>query len=106
MPSLRLTRPLDATELKVNVRRLRPGDEIPLHVHGTQEEAFVPLDGPGRMRVADEEISVPAGAVFTVPPSTPRGAVNRGDEPRDWLMVGAPPTGGPEQWGVDYEILE
>jgi quercetin dioxygenase-like cupin family protein len=105
VPSLRLTAPLGCENLKANVRRLEPGGEIPPHTHGTQEEAFVPLGGPGAMRVGEETVDVPAGAVLSAPPETPRGAVNRGDEPRSWLMVGAPPTGGPEEWG-EYTILD
>lgn len=106
VPIARLTTELDCTGMKVNCRRLIPGSAVPYHTEGTQEELFVPMDGPGTLRVADERYELPAGSVARVAPETPRSAVNDGDEDRTWFMVGAPPTGGPDEWDPGAEILE
>ena len=102
----RLTAPLGCLGMKVNVRLLRPGDAVPYHTEGSQEELFVPLDGPGVLRVAGRTYGLEAGDVARVAPEVPRGAVNAADEAVRWLMVGAPPTGGADDWDPGAEILE
>ncbi len=106
VPIARLTARLGCTGTKVNYRRLAPGSSVPYHTEGTQEELFVPLDGPGTVRVDGATHSVSAGDVVRVAPETPRAAENDGEDHRLWLMVGAPPTGGPDEWDPGAEILE
>jgi mannose-6-phosphate isomerase-like protein (cupin superfamily) len=102
----RLTAPLGCTDLKTNARVLEPGQAVPTHTEGRQEELFVPLHGPAGMVVADERIETPPGTVVRVPPETLRSAVNDGDSDARWVMFGAPPTGGPEEWDPGAEILD
>lgn len=102
----RLTEPLGCLGVKANVRLLRPGDAVPYHTEGSQEELFVPLDGPGCLRVAGRTHDLEAGDVARVAPAVPRGAANGTDGNVRWLMVGAPPTGGPDDWDPGAEILE
>jgi quercetin dioxygenase-like cupin family protein len=102
----RLTEPLGCLGVKANVRLLRPGDAVPYHTEGSQEELFVPLDGPGRLRVAGRTHDLAPGDVARVAPAVPRGAVNGTDGDVRWLMVGAPPTGGAEEWDPGAEIVE
>jgi len=102
----RLTARLGCRGTKTNVRRLEPGDAVPYHTEGEQEELFVPLDGPGTIRVAGTTRSMRAGDVARVAPSVPRGVVNEGPDDRLWLMIGAPPTGDPDEWDPGAEILE
>ena len=102
----RLTRALGCTGMKVNARRLNPGQHVPYHTEGEQEELFIPVQGPARMRFAGEERETPVGSVTRVPPAVPRSAKNTGDEPAVWVMIGAPPTGGPEEWDPGATILE
>lgn len=92
--------------MKANVRRLDPGQAVPYHTEGSQEELFVPLDGAGRLLVAGETHEVEPGSVGRVAPDVPRSAVNSGSLAVHWLMVGAPPTGGPDEWDPGAEILE
>lgn len=106
VPIARLTARLGCTGTKVNYRGLTPDSNVPYHTEGTQEELFVPLDGPGTVRADGETHSVSAGDVVRVAPETPRAAVNDGANDRLWLMVGAPPTGGPDEWDPGAEILE
>ncbi len=102
----RLTDPLGCTGMKTNARLLKPGDRIPYHTEGQQEELFVPLHGPGAMRIGGETHQVSTGTVVRVAPEMPRAAINDGDEDALWVMVGAPPTGGSTDWDPGAEIVE
>lgn len=97
VPIARLTARLGCAGTKVNYRTLAPDSSVPYHTEGTQEELFVPLDGPGTVRVDGETHTVPAGGLVRVAPETPRAAVNDGETARPWFMVGAPRTGGPDE---------
>ncbi len=101
-----LTEALGCTGTKVNARLLEPGQAVPYHTEGDQEELFVPVRGPAAMRIAGERRRTPPGTVTRVAPSVPRSAVNDGDTDALWIMVGAPPTGGPTGWDPGAEILE
>lgn len=106
MLTARLTAPLGCLGTKANVRLLRPSDAVPYHTEGNQEELFVPLDGPGVLRVAGRTHELEEGDVARVAPEVPRGAVNEADDAVQWLVIGAPPTGGADEWDPDVEILE
>ncbi|MFB6192300.1 MAG: hypothetical protein ABEI11_03145 [Haloarculaceae archaeon] len=101
----RLTARLRCAGMKVNARRLDPGGSVPYHTEGDQEELFVPLAGSAAMRVADAARPTPPGTITRVAPPVPRSAVDRGDGSL-WVMIGAPPTGGPAGWDPGAEILE
>lgn len=101
-----LTAKLGCAGLKANARVLDPGQAVPYHTEGSQEELFVPLDDAGEMRVADETIATPRGTVVRVAPATPRSARNDSKAITDWVMFGAPPTGGPTDWDPGATILE
>lgn len=101
-----LTAELGCGGLKANARVLDPGQAVPTHTEGTQEELFVPLDDGGTMRVAGETIAAPRGTVVRVAPATPRSARNPSQAAIDWFMFGAPPTGGPTDWDPGATILE
>lgn len=102
----RLTGRLGCAGMKVNARVLDPGEHVPYHTEGNQEELFVPVCGPASMRIDGEPIETPVGTVTRVAPPVPRSARNDGDRRALWVMVGAPPTGGPEEWDPGAEILE
>lgn len=102
----RVTDRLGCSGMKVNVRRLRPGDVVPYHTEGTQEELFVPLDGVGAVRVDGESHPLEARSVTRVAPALPRSAVNPGERDLTWLMVGAPPTGAADEWDPGAEYRE
>lgn len=101
-----LTGPLGCTGMKVNARRLGPGQAVPYHTEGDQEELFVPVRGPGTMRIADERYPTPVGTIARIAPDVPRSAMNDGEDGARWVMVGAPPTGGPTDWDPGADILE
>jgi quercetin dioxygenase-like cupin family protein len=101
-----LTAPLGLRAMKANARRLEPGQAVPAHTEGTQEELFVPLGGPAELRIEGEVHGMTVGHVGRVAPPVPRSAHNPGDEPALWVMVGAPPTGEVDWWDPGAEILE
>lgn len=101
-----LTAELDCTGLKANARVLEPGQSVPLHTEGTQEELFVPLDEGGLVKLGDETVATPPGSVVRVAPDVPRSARNVGHAETEWLMFGAPPTGGPTDWDPGATLVD
>lgn len=101
-----LTDTLGCAGLKLNARRLAPGQAVPLHTEGSQAEVFVPLADGGSMRLGDETVETPRGTVVRVAPSIPRSARHDGPDTATWLMFGAPPTGGPTDWDPGATILQ
>ncbi len=102
----RLTAVLGCTAMKVNLRRLDPGQAVPYHVEGTQEEVFVPLDGAGTVLFEKTPYELAMGDVARAGPTVPRSVLNEGEESRTWFMVGAPPTGPSNAWDPGAEIRE
>lgn len=102
----RLTARLGCRGMKINARRLDPGDHVPYHTEGDQEELFVPVRGPATMRIDETTVETPVGTLARVAPPVPRSAVNGGDAEALWVMIGAPPTGGPGEWDPGATILE
>lgn len=101
-----LTAPLGCAGMKVNARRLEPGQVVPYHTEGEQEELFIPVRGPASMRIDDASVPMAVGTVARVAPAVPRSAVNDGERTARWVMVGAPPTGGPRDWDPGAEIVD
>ena len=101
-----LTGPLGLAGMKANARRLEPGQHVPAHTEGDQEELFVPLRGPAALGIEGEAHAMGVGDVGRVAPPVPRSASNPGEEPALWVMVGAPPTGEDDWWDPGAEILE
>ena len=106
LPHRKLTEALGATEMRVNVIRLAPGDVLGYHSHERQEEVYVLLSGPGRARIGGDLIDVPKWGVVRVPPETPRQLLNDTDDGEAvWLMIGAPPVGSAEDFG-EYVVVD
>lgn len=107
IPTARLTARLGCVGMKINARRLEPGDRVPYHTEGRQEELFIPRKGHGTsMLIAGETVDLPVGWAARVPPETPRAAMNAGEGDSIWIMVGAPPTGEPDEWDPGAEIVD
>lgn len=105
VPTARLTGPLGCRGMKVNARRLAPGHRVPYHTEGSQEELFIPVRGPAAMLIDGTHSKTPGGTITRVAPHVPRSALNDGSDPALWVMVGAPPTGGPDGWDPGATIL-
>jgi uncharacterized cupin superfamily protein len=104
LPHRKLTRALGCTDLRVNAVTLDPGAATTSHAHERQEELYVALDG-GTVLVDGTPHEVPAGGLVRLGPEPVRSVRNDADEPRRWLMVGAPPVGEVEDFG-EYVVPE
>ena len=104
LPHRKLTRALGCTDLRVNAVTLDPGAATAPHAHGRQEELYVALDG-GTVVVDGTAHDVPAGGLVRLGPDPVRSVRNDADEPRRWLMVGAPPVGEVTDFG-EYVVPE
>jgi quercetin dioxygenase-like cupin family protein len=95
----KLTEALGATETRVNVVRLEPGQSLSAHRHDRQEELYVTPTG-GQVRIEDETHVVPAEGVVRMGPDCIRKVTNETtEETHVWVMIGAPPVGTVEDFG-------
>jgi mannose-6-phosphate isomerase-like protein (cupin superfamily) len=62
------------------VTRTPPGKFVPLHIH-PYAETFLLLAGRGRWTYGDEVVELKPDQMIVVPPDTPHGFRNIGDEP-------------------------
>jgi quercetin dioxygenase-like cupin family protein len=81
---------LEAETLGARLWRLAPGQTITRHRHVAQTELYVVLEGTGRMRVADELLTLAPLSVVLVEPRTVRQPFNDTEEDALWLVVGTP----------------
>jgi quercetin dioxygenase-like cupin family protein len=86
-----LAKQLAATTLGARLWRLRPGQASTRHRHRAQAELYVLLEGRGRIRVADELLTIEPLSALLVEPGTVRQVFNDTDADALWLVVGAPP---------------
>src|SRR3954471_14989575 len=88
-----LSEPGGFTHTRANVWRYEPGAKGRRHVHKTQEETFVVLQGTLSMELGDppERHDVAPGGLIHVDAGTPLQAVNRGDVDLLVYAYGYPP---------------
>ena len=68
-----------------------PGRPIAgLHLHRSDDEAWIVLEGTLGFRIGDEEREVPAGESVLVPQGTPHSYWNARPEPARYLLVMTP----------------
>ena len=70
--------------------RLPPGSANTLHRHVRAEEFYFVVEGTGRMRVADQTLTIPTRGGALVGPTLLRQIFNDTDRDTLWLIVGAP----------------
>ncbi len=70
--------------------RFPPKSAKTLHKHVRAEEFYFVLEGTGRMRVADETLTVPRYGGVLVGPNLLRQVFNDTDSDVLWLIIGAP----------------
>jgi uncharacterized cupin superfamily protein len=85
-----LAKQLEASTLGARYWRLHPGQASTKHRHFEMHELYVLLEGPGRMRVDDELLSLGPHSAVLVEPEHTRQLFNDGDADALWLVVGAP----------------
>lgn len=74
--------------ISVLEHRARRGDSPPLHVHTTEDEVFIVLDGVFRFQLGEDERPGVAGDVLLAPKGTPHTYRVESEEGR-WLTITA-----------------
>jgi mannose-6-phosphate isomerase-like protein (cupin superfamily) len=94
---------LDSDHLGVSFFRLPPSYRLPWgHRHEEQEEAYVIVEGSGRMRLGDEIIELKPWDVVRVAPQVPR-SFESGPEGLAYVAVGNDrPEGGDGELIKDF----
>ena len=86
-----LGKQLGAATLGARLWRLAPGQASTRHRHAAQHELYVVLEGRGRVRVADDLLTLEPLSALYVEADTLRQVFNDTDADALWLVVGAPP---------------
>ena len=96
-----LTGAMNASNVALNYYELAPGDSFAYgyHMHETQEEIFVILEGQVTFETEDGDIVVEAGEAIRFAPGEYQQGTNIDDERVAALAIGAPQESG------DSEIL-
>jgi uncharacterized cupin superfamily protein len=85
-----LAKQLEAETLGARLWRLQPGQASTRHRHRVTTELYVVLEGTGRLRVADELLTLEPLSAALVEPDVIRQPFNDTEEDQLWLVVGAP----------------
>lgn len=85
-----LAKQLEAETLGARLWRLQPGQASTRHRHRATSELYVVLEGTGRLRVADELLTLEPLSAALVEPDVIRQPFNDTEEDQLWLVVGAP----------------
>ena len=91
VPNTDLAAQLGARSLGARLWRLAPGQACTRHHHLRETELYVVLEGTGRMRVAEELLTLAPLSAVLVEPDTVRQVFNDTTSDALWLVVGAPP---------------
>jgi quercetin dioxygenase-like cupin family protein len=89
-----LAKQLEAETLGARLWRLQPGQASTRHRHRATTELYVVLQGTGRLRVADELLTLEPLSAALVEPDVIRQPFNDTDADQLWLVVGAPKEAG------------
>jgi quercetin dioxygenase-like cupin family protein len=85
-----LAKQLEANTLGARLWRLQPGQASTRHRHRATTELYVVLEGTGRVRVANELLTLEPLSAALVEPDVIRQPFNDTEEDQLWLVVGAP----------------
>jgi len=65
-----------ATNLDIALVRVKPGQEIPAHIHENEDQAYIVLEGRGILRLGDEEREITEKMIIHIPPHTKHSVKN------------------------------
>jgi uncharacterized cupin superfamily protein len=95
---------LGTEQFGFSYQKLQPDFRLPFgHVHKEQEEAYVVLEGSGRIKVEDEIVDLRQWDVVRIPAGVTR-AFEAGSDGLAYLAIGGNPTGDAdmiENWWSD-----
>jgi uncharacterized cupin superfamily protein len=86
-----LAKQLGAENFGSRLWRLHPGQASTRHRHFATTELYVLLEGPGRLRVGDQLLTLEPLSAVLVEPQEVRQPFNDTEADQLWLVVGAPP---------------
>ncbi len=69
----------NATNLDIALVRVRPGQEIPVHTHENEDQAYIVLEGRGILRLGGEEQELSEKMIVHIPPHTKHSVRNPDD---------------------------
>jgi uncharacterized cupin superfamily protein len=93
-----LSQPLELRQLRANLFRFSPGDEMEYHNHDWQEELLYVVSGECTVVVEGERLTARAGDALRFGPQPRRRLFNESGSDCVWFAVGAPPVD--EDWNV------
>ena len=76
--------------LALGVNETEPGSMVPEHLHESEEEVMLFLEGMGKFITKDEEIDLKPGICVYNPPGSPHRIVNTGTTKLKFVWVYAP----------------
>lgn len=85
-----LAKQVAAPTLGARLWRLSPGQASTKHRHFKEHELYVVLEGTGRMRIADELLTLAPLSAVAVDPPVIRQIFNDTDADALWLVAGSP----------------
>ena len=94
--------PRAGVDVSIFVTRTPPARAVELHVH-PYAETFLLLEGRGRWTLGEEVVELEPDQMVVVPPDTPHGFRNTGDQPL--LVVSVHERDTLEQRWLDQEPL-
>lgn len=80
-------RPVFATtRLNVTHVRIHPGETVPTHTHGDEDQVYFVASGTGFVILDGERTEVAAGSSVLIPLGTEHEITNTGSEPLDYVF--------------------
>ena len=76
--------------LALGVNETEPGSMVPEHLHESEEEVMLFLEGEGKFITKDQEIDLKPGICVYNPPGSPHRIVNTGTTKLKFVWVYAP----------------
>jgi quercetin dioxygenase-like cupin family protein len=80
---------LESRDLGVSLFRYAPGHRSQSHTHAVQEEAYIVVEGSGRVRLDDEIVDVRPWDLVRVGPGVVRG-FEAGPDGLEFIAIGGP----------------
>jgi mannose-6-phosphate isomerase-like protein (cupin superfamily) len=76
-------------DMQVKYAVLRPGEEVPWHLHSNVRDTFYVISGRMVLRVADPEetMELSPGDIYTVRVGRPHWVGNAGDTDMEWILL-------------------
>jgi quercetin dioxygenase-like cupin family protein len=100
--TIKVGRHNNSSRMAVGTENIAPGDRIPIHKHGREDEIIFIHSGEGTMTLGEERIAVKNGATVFVPQGVWHGLENSGTEMLVMLWVFSP--SGFEQYFRDIGV--